>query len=257
MRPDTEERVTATPPAHARSGQGLRATNQRFFDDLWREARLIGPDRFNTWPLVRDLAAGAAERLEVAPGLRPRLPIAGTSFVDISPPAVACLRRHGGHAVRGSITALPFPDRHFALVAALDIVEHVDDDDRALAELARVAAPGATILLSIPLHPDRWTTLDELVGHCRRYEPEHLLALLAAHGLVVERTAEHSMQPKSSRLVDYGMWHLVHRRGVAIWWYNHVFMPLALRFERKLALRHGLVDLARADEILIVCRRGG
>jgi hypothetical protein len=33
-------------------------------------------------------------------------------------------------------------------------------------------------------------------------------------------------------------------------------MPLALRFERKLALTEGLVDLERADEILLVCRRG-
>lgn len=43
-------------------------------------------------------------------------------------------------------------------------------------------------------------------------------------------------------------------RGRAIWWYNHVFMPLAVRFERKLALTPGLVDLQRADEILLVCR---
>ncbi len=233
----------------------LRATNQRFFDDLWRDAHLIGPERFNTWPLVRELAATAGHRLEVAPGLRPRLPIVGTHFVDISTPAVDCLRRRGGHGARGSITALPFPDAYFTLVCALDIVEHVDDDDRALAELVRVAAPGATFLLSIPLHPERWTTLDELVGHCRRYEPTRLLAMLDQHGLVVERTAEHSMQPKSSRLIDCGMWFLVHKRGRAIWWYNHVFMPLALRFERKLALTPGLVDLDRADEILLVCRR--
>lgn len=242
-------------PARGRSDDELRATNQRFFDDLWRDSRLIGPERFNTWPLVRDLAAGAARRLEVAPGLRPRLPIAGTHFADISSPAVAALRAHGGHVARASITALPFPSGHFDLVCALDIVEHVDDDQTAFGELVRVSAPGATFLLSIPLHPERWTTLDELVGHCRRYEPERLLAMLDAQGLVVEQTAEHSMQPKSSRLVDCGMWFLVHKRGRAIWWYNHVFMPLALRFERKLALTRGLVDLARADEILLVCRR--
>ncbi len=233
----------------------LLATNQRFFDELWRDAHLIEAERFNTWPLVRELVAGASRRLEVAPGLRPRLPIAGTHFVDISGPAVTCLRRKGGHAARGSITGLPFHDGYFQLVCALDIVEHVDDDHGALAELVRVAAPGATFLLSIPLHPSRWTSLDEIVGHRRRYEPERLLAMLAQHGLTVEQTAEHSMQPKSSRLIDCGMWFLVHKRGRALWWYNHVFMPLAVRFEKKLALTPGLVDLERADEILLVCRR--
>ena len=63
------------------------------------------------------------------------------------------------------------------------------------------------------------------------------------------------MQPKSSRLVDLGMWFLVNKRGRSIWWYNNVFMPLAVRFEKKLVLTAGLVDLARADEILLVCRR--
>ncbi len=238
-----------------RTEDELRQVNQTFFDDLWRDAWLIGPERFNTWPLVSRLAAVAPRRLEVAPGLRPRLPIAGTRFVDISPPAIHALRGGGGVAARASITALPFTDASFDLVAALDIVEHVDDDDRAFAELVRVAAPGAVLLLSIPLHPSRWTTLDDIVGHRRRYEPARLLALLARHGLTVEHTAEYSMQPKSSWLVDYGMKYLVEQRGKAIWWYNRVFMPLALRFEKKLGLTPGLVDLERADEIILVCRR--
>jgi SAM-dependent methyltransferase len=241
--------------SRARTEDELRATNQRFFDDLWRDARLIGPERFNTWPLVEKLMTISARRLEVAPGLRPRLPIVGTHFVDISAPAVRCLRAAGGAATVGSITALPFAASSFDLVCALDIIEHVDDDQRAFAELVRVAAPGASFLLSIPLHPDRWTTLDDIVGHRRRYEPAHLLATLADHGLTVEQTAEHSMQPKSSRLVDFGMWFLMHRRGRSIWIYNNLFMPLAVRFERALALTPGLVDLARADEILLVCRR--
>lgn len=239
----------------ARSEHELRDINQSFFDDLWRDARLIGPERFNTWPLVQRLVAHAPRRLEVAPGLRPRLPIAGTRFVDISAPAIHALRGSGGVGARGSIIALPFADASFDLVCALDIVEHVDDDDRAFTELVRVSAPGAAFLLSIPLHPARWTTLDDIVGHRRRYEPSRLLAILAKHDLAVEQTAEYSMQPKSSRLIDYGMKVLVEQRGKAIWWYNHVIMPLALRFEKKLGLTPGFVDLERADEIILVCRR--
>lgn len=245
------------PGPRPRSEAELRAVNQGFFDELWRDARLVQPERFNTWPLVARLAAAAPRRLEVAPGLRPRLPIAGTCFVDISTPAMRCLRAAGGAAVRGSVTGLPFPDGFFDLVCALDIVEHVDDDHAAFAELVRVAHTGTTFLLSIPLHPARWTTLDDLVGHRRRYEPAELLARLAAHRLEVLETAEYSMQPKSSRLVDYGMRMLVEQRGRAMWVYNHVIMPLALRFEKRLALTPGLVDLARADEILLVCRRAG
>ncbi len=235
--------------------QELREVNRRFYDDLWRDSRLVTAERFNTWPLVQRLMAGATRRLEVAPGRRPRLPIPGTHFVDISAHAVDCLRRHGGGATLGSVTALPFPDASFDLVCALDIVEHVDDDHAALAELVRVATRDAVLLLSIPLHPSRWSKFDEFVGHRRRYEPARLFQMLASHGLAAEQTAEYSMQPKSSRLLDFGMWFLIHRRSRAIWWYNNVFMPLGLRFDRKLVLTPGMVDTERADEILLVCRR--
>jgi hypothetical protein len=38
-------------------------------------------------------------------------------------------------------------------------------------------------------------------------------------------------------------------------WYNYVFMPLALRFQRPLRFIPGLVDLPSVDEIIAVCRR--
>lgn len=247
-----------TPPApRPRSDPELLAANRSFYDPLWRDARLVGPERFNTWPLVQSLVAQSTRRLEVAPGLRPRLPIAGTQFVDISAPALARLRERGGDAVLGNITALPFRDQAFDLVCALDIVEHVDDDDSALAELSRVAAPGAAFLLSVPLHPAQWTAFDDFVGHRRRYEPPQLRSKLAGHGFAVEQSAVYGMQPKSSRLLDLGMWHLVHNRERAMWWYNHVFMPLGVRFQKKLVLVPGMIDDAEVAEIILVCRKAG
>ncbi len=233
----------------------IREANRRFYDPMWADVRLVGPERFNTWPLVGELAARAGLRLEVGPGLRPRLPIEGTYFVDMSAPAVGKLRARGAHALRGSISALPFPDRTFGLVCALDIVEHVDDEDGALGELARVAAPGAALLVSVPLHPSHWTAFDDFVGHRRRYEPGRLVAKLAEHGFAIERSAVYGMAPGSSRLRDLGMWWLTHRREQAMWWYGHVFMPLAVRFQKKLRLAPGMTATGKADEILLVCRR--
>jgi SAM-dependent methyltransferase len=250
-------RYTTLEPSSPRSrdDRELCAANRRFYDPVWRDAQLIEPERFNTWPLVCTLISPTRPRLEVAPGLRPRLPLEGTTFIDLSAPAVAKLRACGANAVMALVSALPFPDGAFDPVCALDIVEHVEDEDRVWSELARVAAPGATLVVSAPLHPSRWTAFDEVVGHRHRYEPERLVAKLAAHGFFVERSAIYGMQPKSSRLRDLGMWFLTHRREQAMWWYTNVFMPLGLHFQKGLRLERGVIATENVDEILLVCRK--
>jgi ubiquinone/menaquinone biosynthesis C-methylase UbiE len=44
--------------------------------------------------------------------------------------------------VQGSILELPFADKQFDLVCAFDVIEHVEDDARAVAEMYRVCKPG-------------------------------------------------------------------------------------------------------------------
>jgi SAM-dependent methyltransferase len=237
------------------SERDLLDKNRRFYDLLWSGANLVEPQRFNTWALVQSLLPASGHRLEVAPGLRPRLPILGTQFVDISVPALAKLQARGAQVALGQVGSLPFADATFDLVCALDIVEHVDDDDGALSELARVAKPGGALLVSMPLHPSLWTSFDDFVGHKRRYEPLQLLAKLAQHHFLVERSAAFGMQPRSSRLVDFGMWWLLHHRERAMWWYNRAFMPLGLRFQKQLQFAPGMIATDQVDEILLVCRK--
>jgi SAM-dependent methyltransferase len=241
--------------AKTNPAEALVEANRRFYDALWADAKLVDPDRFNTWPLVERLLATSPRRLEVAPGLRPRLPIARTHFVDISAPALDRLKERGGKVLVGPVTALPFANAAFDLVCALDIVEHVEDDQQAWAEVTRVAAAGAAVLISTPLHPEKWIKFDDFVGHYRRYQPAELLSRIESHGLSVEQSAVYGMQPKSSTILDLGMWWLTHRREQAMRWYNRVWMPLAVRFEKKLALVDGLIDLEKADEVLLVCRK--
>ncbi len=235
----------------------LLEKNRSYYDALWSDARLIEPQRFNTWPLVQSLLPTAAQRLEVAPGLRPRLPIRGTQFLDISAPAVGKLRGRGANAVIGKVTSLPFADSSFDMVCAFDVIEHVDDDDGALSEVARTTKPGGVILTSMPLHPALWTAFDDFVGHKRRYDPPALVAKLARHRLTVERSAVYGMQPRSSRLVDWGMWWLMHNRERAMWWYNHVIMQLGLLFQKSLRLESGMIATDGVDEVLLICRKQG
>lgn len=229
--------------------------NRRFYDALWATGSLTPPQRFNTWPLLSELAASASSRLEVGPGLRPRLPLPGTYFADVSPPALAHFKAHHALVARGEITALPFPDDAFDLVCAFDIVEHVEDDTQVFRELARVARDGAAIVFSVPLQPERWSSFDALVGHVRRYDTTELMQLLHQHALVLERSAIYGMEPKQKWLLDLAVWGMTRRWDQAIRWYNKYFLPIGLRTQKPLAWSPGLVDCAQVGEIVLVCRR--
>src|SRR5262245_27107256 len=133
------------------------AANRDFYDEFWSASAVISPRRFNTWPLLSELTAATSDRLEIGPGLHPRLPIAGTHFVDVGRSGHARLQSHGGFTPLGEISSLPFPDHSFDLICAFDIVEHVEDDQGAFDELRRVARDGAAVIFSVPLHAARWS----------------------------------------------------------------------------------------------------
>jgi SAM-dependent methyltransferase len=87
-----------------------------------------------------------------------------------------------GVAVNGDACRLPFPDGAFDRVIAAEVLEHIVDDERALAELARVLRPGGTLAATVPAWlPERvcWALSEEYHapfvegGHVRIYgEPE-------------------------------------------------------------------------------------
>jgi SAM-dependent methyltransferase len=247
----------ATDTGHRDVHPSAVATNRQFYEGLWSATSIVSPERFNTWPLLSELAARAARRLEVGPGLRPRLPIAGTHFLDVSGGALARLRHYGGLPAQSDVTALPYQDATFDLVCAFDIVEHVEDDRQILRELRRVSRAGAAIVFSVPLDPRRWSAFDDLVGHVRRYRTTELLDLLQAHDLVLERSAIFGMEPRSRLLLQLAAWGMRYHPERAMRWYNAVIMPLGLRLQRPLALTSGMIDATGVGEILLVCSRAG
>jgi SAM-dependent methyltransferase len=237
------------------TAEDLAQVNRQFYDALWAQSRLVRPERFNTWPLMSELASRSPSRLEVGPGLRPRSPIAGTHFVDISPPVVERLNTEGGTATDGVITALSFEDGRFDLVSAFDVVEHVDDDQSVFRELSRVLKKGGHLVLSVPIYAALWTDFDTLVGHARRYEPADLVEKLRSHHLEIERSAPFGMQPSNTWLVKLGMHWLIHHREKAMPWYNRLIAPIGLLMQNRLRFSPGLMDTTGIGEVILVCIR--
>jgi len=77
------------------------------------------------------------------------------------------------------------PDRKFDLIVAFEVLEHIEDDARALGSWSRWLAPGGHVMMSMPSHPGRYGPWDEKVGHFRRYTRESLTEALIGAGLEV------------------------------------------------------------------------
>lgn len=108
--------------------------------------------------------------------------------IDLSPDALGFSHGRGHeHLVGGDLTLLPFRSGSFDVVTALDVIEHVPDDARALAEISRVLRPGGILVATVPAYQFLWGPHDVALHHQRRYSSAQFRNLVQSGGLQVER----------------------------------------------------------------------
>ena len=111
-----------------------------------------------------------------------------TVGLDLSAEALFHARRRGCRwLVRGDARNLPIKSGSVGLVTALDLLEHLDDDEGALREMCRVLASGGRVFLTVPAHKFLWSEHDEALQHRRRYSLAELRGKVERAGLKVER----------------------------------------------------------------------
>jgi SAM-dependent methyltransferase len=93
----------------------------------------------------------------------------------------------GISAIRADARYLPLAPGTCGLVTAFDILEHIDEDHLAAAEIARVLRPGGAALIAVPCDMTLWSAHDDEVGHVRRYDRTGLVSLIQKAGLTVEQ----------------------------------------------------------------------
>ncbi len=190
------------------SPQHAQAFANRYDDGLGDQKiaafrRLAGP---LAGTRLLDVGSGDGTFSKVAAGAG-----AQVRAIDFAESMVAATaRRTAVPVVRGSADALPYNAGTFDIVAALDIIEHLYQPERALEEFRRVLAPNGRLLLGtdrdgialglLPLRfpkvlrrvlvrggvkgassdPDRYIT--PLCTHTHEFELDELLALTEKHG---------------------------------------------------------------------------
>lgn len=125
-------------------------------------------------------------------------------YCDLDPANIESLNERIQHTParepRGIVTdcnPLPMADGFASRVIAMEMLEHVDDPDAILEELARIGKPGALYLISVPdataerlqlpIAPAEYFSKP---NHIRIFEPDELEARITAAGLeIVERSS--------------------------------------------------------------------
>lgn len=110
--------------------------------------------------------------------------------VDFSEVALEIVRsRSTGTFLKGDVRSMPFNDRFFDRVLCTETLEHVDDPERVIAEMARVLKPGGKLLITVPekrldLKDEEWPGGVSL--HVNKFTIGSLSPLLETHELFVE-----------------------------------------------------------------------
>ncbi|WP_424134152.1 class I SAM-dependent methyltransferase [Roseomonas chloroacetimidivorans] len=104
--------------------------------------------------------------------------------LDYNPLAAARAAAKSGLPVTGgTVNALPFPDAAFGAAVSVDVLCHAAvDEGRALAELHRVLAPGATLVVNLPAFTWMFSAHDVRVHNARRYTARSAVELLRRAG---------------------------------------------------------------------------
>lgn len=86
-------------------------------------------------------------------------------------------------------------------VISLNVIEHIEDDRRALRWMADQLPSGGSMVLFVPAHPTIYGEIDRAAGHHRRYEKQELISKVEGTGCKV-------VDARSFNLVGYFGWGL-------------------------------------------------
>jgi SAM-dependent methyltransferase len=209
--------------------------------------RLARAPRFNRW-IADTLRPFCGERvLEIGSGVGnlSRMLVPRTTYVasDINPLYLDTLRNlrvnrpylSATYCDVNDLGTFPATATGYDTVICLNVLEHVEDDRAALQNLKEVLSPEGRALILVPNAPSNYGTLDEILGHHRRYTRDSLESLARDCGLRLTSLIEFNRFGTVPWFVNGK---LMRRRsfGLLQIWMLNLLMPLIRRIDRFLPL---------------------
>jgi 2-polyprenyl-3-methyl-5-hydroxy-6-metoxy-1,4-benzoquinol methylase len=71
------------------------------------------------------------------------------------------------------------PKEKYDLVVAFDVLEHIEDDRKAIEKICSSLKPGGYLIFTVPAHQSLYSAHDKALGHARRYSKRRLKSILS------------------------------------------------------------------------------
>jgi len=182
FRPESIDGFEAYASDYAYQGDGFDATYfpalaQQEASHFWFRAR----NRLILWALEK-YATGFESFLEVGcgtgfvlSGVARKYPSARLSGSEIFVAGLGFSAERIPHAKLMQMDArhIPFVNE-FDVIGAFDVIEHIEEDEKVLAQFHAALKPGGYLLLTVPQHAWLWGQTDEYACHRRRYSAREL-----------------------------------------------------------------------------------
>ncbi len=137
---------------------------------------------------------------EVMSGIPDGYRLHGIDYADSNVRVAREILKDGVEVKHGSIYEIPYETASQDVCLCLEVIEHIDDDARALREIVRVLKPGGILITAVP-STYYWPQYEKLIGHFRHYTRRSFSDLLCRNGLVV-----------TGYLPNYPNWHAAYAR---------------------------------------------
>lgn len=92
--------------------------------------------------------------------------------------------KQGGYEVLANLAEAP--EGFFDYIYTLNVLEHIQDDLAVLHQLKTRLKVGGTLLIYVPAMPSLYSSMDSLVGHCRRYTKKELSEKVELAGFAIK-----------------------------------------------------------------------
>jgi ubiquinone/menaquinone biosynthesis C-methylase UbiE len=137
-------------------------------------------------PIILDVGCSSGFLVEELMRSLPEAEVIGSDYI-LEVVLKVAERLPNNPFIQFDLRRCPLPDSCIDGVTALNVLEHIDDDLRAFAEIHRILKRGGLAHVEVPADPGSFDLYDEVLLHFRRYRLSELVEKARKAGFVVSK----------------------------------------------------------------------